>query len=265
MSWEKLKECASYCKECGIDFSSTPYSEAEAEELVSMGAPFLKIASMEINNLGYLGFLAGLKVPLVLSTGMADIDEVKRAVEVLRQAGCQDLALLHCVSIYPAEPSTIHLNNLLMLRREFPDCPVGFSDHTLGTEISVAATALGSSLIEKHLTLDKSKPGMDNNMAIEPDEMACLVAQCKRTASALGNYERVVSDLEIEQRKKMRRSVIAVRNLPAGHVLAPGDLAVKRPGDGIPADKLDGLTGKRLLRDVQADMLLSSEDIEQEA
>lgn len=260
LSLEGLKECAAFCKECGISFSSTPYSELEAEELVAIGAPFLKVASMEINNLGYLRFLAGLQVPLVLSTGMADMDEVKRAVDVLRQSGCKDLALLHCVSIYPAEPSTIHLNNIVMLRKEFPDCPIGFSDHTLGTEISVAATALGAAIIEKHLTLDKSKPGMDNNMAIEPDEISSLVTQCRHVAAALGSYERVVSDMEIEQRKKMRRSVIVVRDLQAGHILERCDLSVKRPGDGIPADKVDCLAGKRLLHDVQADTLLSPDD-----
>ena len=262
MSREKLCECAAFCRECGVSFSSTPYSEAEAEELVAMGAPFVKIASMDIDNIPYLRFVAGMGVPIVLSTGMADMDEIRRAVETLRGSGCRDLALLHCVSIYPADPSTIHLNNIPMLRGEFPDCPVGFSDHTMGTEISVAATALGAAIIEKHLTLDKTKPGMDNNMAIEPVEMARLVGQCRCAAAALGSSIRVVSELELGQRRKMRRSVVSVRDLPAGHVLGRGDIGVKRPGDGIPASRLEEMYGRRLSRDVQADMTLFPEDVE---
>lgn len=262
MSREKLGECAAFCKDCGIAFSSTPYSEVEAEDIVAMGAPFVKIASMDIDNLVYLRFVAGMGVPVVLSTGMAEMDEIRRAVDVLCDSGCHDLALLHCISIYPAAPSTIHLNNIPMLRAAFPKCPIGFSDHTLGSEIAVAATAIGAAIIEKHLTLDKSKPGMDNNMAIEPDEMTRLVMQCRNAASALGSFDRVVSDREHEQRRKMRRSVIAVRDLPAGHVLERGDLGVKRPGDGIPACQLEVMYGQRLVRGVQSDMTLFPGDTE---
>ena len=261
LSEDKLKECADYCKEVGIAFSSTPYSKAEVDALLNMGAPYIKIASMDINNYGYLKYIAETKAPIVLSTGMAEMNEVRKAVDIIKTAGNEKLALLHCISIYPAAANTIHLNNIPMLQNEFPDCPVGFSDHTLGTEIACAATTLGAAIIEKHLTLDKTKPGMDNNMAIEPDEMALLVKNCENVFEAMGAKTRIVSDAEYEQRKKMRRSVIAAKDLKAGTVLSLTDLAAKRPGDGISVDRLETLVGKTLKRDVEADTLLTPEDL----
>ena len=261
LSENELKECADYCKEIGISFSSTPYSEAEVDALLNMGAPYIKIASMDINNYGYLKYIAETKAPIILSTGMAEMDEVRKAVDVITTAGNDNLVLLHCISIYPAAADTIHLNNILMLQTEFPDCPIGFSDHTLGTEIACAATALGSAVIEKHLTLDKTKPGMDNNMAIEPDEMKILVRNCENVFEAMGSKTRIVSDAEYEQRKKMRRSVIAAKDLKAGTVLASADLAAKRPGDGISVDQMETLVGKVLKRDVEVDTLLLPEDL----
>ena len=260
LSEDKLKECAAYCKDVGIAFSSTPYSEAEVDALLNMGVPYIKIASMDINNYGFLKYIAETKAPIILSTGMAEIEEVKKAVEIIKTAGNERLALLHCISIYPAAANTIHLNNIAMLQSEFPDCPVGFSDHTLGTEIACAATALGAAIIEKHLTLDKTKPGMDNNMAIEPDEMAALVKNCANVYEAMGSKTRIVSGAEYEQRQKMRRSVIAAGDLKAGTVLSLTDLSAKRPGDGISVDQLETLVGKTLKHDVEADTLLKPED-----
>lgn len=261
LSEDELKECAAYCQEVGISFSSTPYSEAEVDALLNMGAPYIKIASMDINNYGYLKYIAETKAPIILSTGMAEMDEVRRAVDIIKTAGNDKLALLHCISIYPAAANTIHLNNIPMLQTEFPDCPVGFSDHTLGTEIACAATAFGAAIIEKHLTLDKTKPGMDNNMAIEPDEMALLVKNCENVFEAMGSKTRIVSDAEYKQRKKMRRSVIVNRNIVVGEILKKEDLGGKRPGNGIPIDKLETLIGKKAVREIEADTLLTQEDI----
>lgn len=262
LSKNELMECAAYCKEIGIEFSSTPYSTDEVDDLLSMGVPYIKIASMDINNYGYLKYIAETKVPIILSTGMAEIEEVHRAVDIIKTAGNNNLALLHCISIYPAAANTIHLNNIPLLQSEFPDCPVGFSDHTLGTEIACAATALGAAVIEKHLTLDKQKPGMDNNMAIEPEEMSLLVKSCNNVYEAMGSKTRIVSDAEYSQRLKMRRSVIASKDLPVGHIITLDDLAVKRPGTGIPADKKDMLVGKKLIRAVEADTLIAEDDFE---
>ena len=257
---EELKECALFCKDIDISFSSTPYSEAEVDSLLNIGVPYIKIASMDINNYNFLKYIARTKAPIILSTGMADMDEVRKAVNIIRNNGNDKLSLLHCISIYPVAVDKINLNNITMLQTEFPECPVGFSDHSLGTEIACAATALGVGIIEKHLTLDKTKPGMDNNMAIEPDEMMSLVRNCNNVYEAMGAKTRIVSAEEYEQRKKMRRSVIAAKKLKAGTVLTLMDLSAKRPGDGISVDRLEILVGKTLKRDVEADMVLTSED-----
>lgn len=262
LSEDQLKECASYCKEIGVAFSSTPYSEAEVDALLELGVPYIKIASMDINNYRYLKYVAETMFPIVLSTGMAEIDEIRKAVDIIKTAGNNKLILLHCISIYPAAAKTIHLNNIPLLQTQFPECPIGFSDHTLCSEIACAATALGSAVIEKHLTLDKTKPGMDNNMAIEPDEMTLLIKNCLNVYEAMGSKIRIVSEAEYEQRKKMRRSVITSRDLTAGSVISLSDLSAKRPGNGISVDQLEFLIGKTLKRDVEADTLLMPEDFE---
>ena len=263
LSQDQLREMAIYCKEQGIGFSSTPYSEPEVDFLADeCEVPFIKIASMEVNNFSFLTYIAKKGLPIVLSTGMAEIEEVKKAVKVIEDAGNKQICLLHCISIYPAEPTTINLNNIKMLRDLFPDYPIGFSDHTLGNEIACAAVAMGASLIEKHLTLDKAKMGMDNNMAIEPDEMKALVDNCHIVQKSLGSYDRVVREDEYAQRLKMRRSVIATQDLEVGTILDESMLGAKRPGDGIQLEEIPSLIGKRLMNAVKADCLISKEDIE---
>ena len=262
----QLMEVARYCKERGIAFSSTPYSEAEVDFLVDKcDAPYIKVASMDLNNYPFLEYIASRGVPIVLATGMGAMEEIRKAVKTVANTGNKNLCLLHCISIYPPEISTIHLNNILGLRNEFPDYPVGFSDHSLGTEMATAAVALGAAMIEKHFTLDRKKIGMDNQMATEPEEMAKLVQHCQNVHAALGNTERIVLPAEMEQRKKMRRSVIATRDLPAGTRLTKADLSAKRPGTGLPPEKINELIGKVLIRDVQADMLISDADFSQQA
>lgn len=263
LSPEELKGLAEYCREKGVDYCSTPYSREEVDFLLDKcGAPFVKIASMDSNNLAYLRYIARKGAPVVLSTGMSTLDEVKRAVDTIANAGNQQICLLHCISIYPPELDTIHLNNIIGLREAFPELPIGFSDHSHGVEMAVAATAFGAALIEKHLTLDSKKIGMDNQMATEPEEMKLMVNYCHNTHIALGNKERVVREAEQEQMKKMRRSLIVTKDLVAGHILTEEDLDAKRPGTGIPADKLDEMVGKKLVNNVEADTLLKIEDIE---
>src|SRR5574344_1592062 len=144
---DQLKVCASFCKENDIGFSSTPYSIAEVDTLLDFGVPFVKIASMDINNYEFIRYIANSGIPIVLSTGMAELAEIHKAVDVIKATANKNLALLHCISIYPSSPDLIHLNNIPMLQNEFPDYPIGFSDHTLGYEIACGATALGVSII----------------------------------------------------------------------------------------------------------------------
>lgn len=261
MSPEQLSELADYCRAAGVAFSSTPYSEAEVDFLVDK-APFIKIASMEINNYPFLEYIAKTSVPIVLSTGMADRDEIDRAVEVIERTGNRKLCLLHCISIYPPEIGEINLRNITGLMERFPEYPIGFSDHSLGTEMACGAIALGACLIEKHLTLDKTKIGMDNQMAIEPEEMAELVRQCRNVSTALGSTERTVLASELEQRKNMRRSLVYTRDISVGEVIALSDIAAKRPGTGFAPGEAGKFIGRRLARNVEADTLVMGEDIE---
>lgn len=260
-SEEQLMEVAKYSRERGIAFSSTPYSPAEVDFLVEKcDAAYIKVASMDLNNYPFLEYIARSGVPIVLATGMGTMEEIRRAVTTIEDAGNHKICLLHCISIYPPELSTIRLNNILGLRKEFPNCPVGLSDHSMGSEIATAAVALGAAMIEKHFTLDRTKIGMDNQMATEPEEMAQLVSNCQNVHIALGDTERIVLPAEMEQRKKMRRSVIAIRDLPAGTMLTKADLSAKRPGTGLPPEKINELVGKVLLRDVKADTLIFDSD-----
>lgn len=259
---DQLLELSRHCRELGVAFASTPYSRTEVDFLVAhCDVPFIKVASMELNNLPFLRHIARTNCPVVLSTGMGDIDEIHRAVDTIVNAGNSQLCILHCVAVYPTEVSNVRLQNILGLRNQFPDFPIGFSDHTVGVEIATAAVALGACLIEKHFTLDNSKIGMDNQMATEPDDMRLLVNSCRNVQAALGGLDRIVFAEEMAQRTKMRRSIIVTRDLASGAILTEKDLDAKRPGTGLAPAMIDELLGKRLVRDVRGDTLLSLSDI----
>lgn len=258
---EQLLEVAQYCTNHGISFSSTPYSKKEVDFLLEKAnAPYIKVASMDLNNFPFLEYIAKSGAPIVLSTGMSEIEEIQKAVEVIERAGNKNICLLHCISIYPPELSTIHLNNIAGLRKEFPNYPIGFSDHSIGTEIATASVALGAALIEKHLTLDRKQVGMDNQMASEPEELAQLVRHCNNVHVALGGTERVVLEAEKAQLLKMRRSVIINKDLRAGARLEFDDLDAKRPGTGLPPERIYDLVGKVLVCDKEADTIITEDD-----
>jgi sialic acid synthase SpsE len=258
----ELLEVARHSKDCGIAFSSTPYSRKEVDFLLEKcEAPYVKVASMDLNNYAFLEYIAKTGTPIVLATGMSNISEVRKAVATIEDSGCHNICLLHCISIYPPKIKTIRLNNILGLRQEFPDYPVGFSDHSLGIEMPVAAVTMGAAMIEKHFTLDKLELGMDNQIALEPVEMASLVQKCQDVQIALGSTERIVLADEMEQRKKMRRSIIATKDLKAGTKLKKEDMDVKRPGTGMPPEKIKSLVGKILIRDIEGDTLIFETDI----
>jgi N-acetylneuraminate synthase len=260
---DQLCELAQYCAQVGIDFSSTPYSNEEAEFLAKKcDVPFIKIASMELNNTPYLSYIGSLGVPLVLSTGMGNMEEIIRAVRTIEEAGNKQIAILHCVSVYPVAPSAIRLHNILGLRSEFPIYPIGYSDHSIGIEIPVAATALGACLIEKHFTLDSSKIGMDNQMASEPNSMANMIDACKRVHTSLGGTERILPDAERNQIPKMRRSLVAKKSLKSGHVLQVDDLDAKRPGTGIEPCEIHKIIGKKITTNLEADEIIPPDSVE---
>ncbi len=193
--------------------------------------------------------------PVVISTGMATLGEIEEAVEAVRAEGNEQIVLLHCVSIYPPEYGTIHLRNMATLQRAF-EAPVGFSDHTLGTAIPLAAIAIGACVIEKHFTLDQDMEGWDHAISANPEQLKTIVTEGRNIFAALGDTHRVVSPEEIEKRKKFRRSLVAKRPLERGHLLVESDLDAKRPGTGISPNELSYVLGRRLVCDVAADQVL---------
>ena len=216
---------------------------------------------MDLNNYNYLKYIASTGMPIVLSTGMSEINEIKKAVRTIEEEGNQNICILHCVSTYPPDLNTINLKNIIGLRKTFPNYPIGYSDHSEGVEIASASVAFGACMIEKHFTLDKTKIGMDNHMALEPNQMELLVKNCQNVRISLGNSERVVLKAEVEQRKQMRRSIVSKKDLKAGNKIKLDDLDTKRPGTGFPPQMIDELVGKILANDVKRDMLLSEDDI----
>lgn len=262
LSTEELKEMALYCCEKNIGFSSTPYSMSEVDFLVQeCNVPFIKISSMEINNPQYIRYIAEKNIPIVISTGMSDYEEIKKAVAVIEQTGNRKIILLHCVSVYPTPIDKANLNNIRALQKMFSNYPIGYSDHTLGDAASVIATTMGAAVLEKHITLDAKKIGMDNQMAMEPYDLKQLVYKCKSVSMSLGTEERNLQPEEIKQRVNMRRSVVVTRNLKAGEVIKEGDLDVKRPGTGIEPRFMSNYIGYTVNRDIEEDTLLRESDV----
>jgi N,N'-diacetyllegionaminate synthase len=192
---------------------------------------------------------------VVISTGMATLAEIEQAVETVRAEGNEQIVLLHCVSIYPPEYETIHLRNMRTMQEAF-GVPVGFSDHTLGAAISLAAIALGACVIEKHFTLDQDLAGWDHAISANPEQLQTIVAEGRNVFTALGGSKRIVSAAEMEKRKKFRRSLVARHKLDRGHLLTETDLDAKRPGTGIAPNEIAFVIGRRLASDVAADQVL---------
>jgi sialic acid synthase SpsE len=252
---EQHYELRDYCLDKDVDFCSSPFSETEADLLEKCNVPFYKVASMDINNFSLLTHLAEKGKPVILSTGMARLSEIDKAVELLTKKNCNDIALLHCISIYPPLYEDIHLNNITMLQQAF-GLPIGFSDHTIGFSIPLASVALGSCIIEKHFTTDKNLPGWDHEISADPYEMKIICVESEKISRSMGSFSRIVSEAEEQKKFKFRRSIVVTRDLSAGHVLTPADLTSKRPGTGISPDLMEHLIGKKLTADVSADTLL---------
>ena len=239
----------------GLVFFSTPFDEASADLLDGLGVELLKVPSGEVTNLPLLRHLAAKRRPVLLSTGMCTLEEVATAVDTLRAAGDPPLAILHCVSAYPAPAADTNLRAMDTLRARF-DVPVGLSDHTLGIEIALAAVARGAAVLEKHLTLDRTLPGPDHRASLEPADFAALVRGARAIEAALGDGVKRPMPSELDTRAVARRSLVAARALPAGHRLTRDDIAIKRPGTGIPPADVDRLVGRTLGRGLASDELL---------
>ncbi len=251
-------ELMAYSRQCGIMFLSSPFEEESADLLGGLDVPAFKIPSGEITNLCFLAHVARKRKPLIVSTGMATLDEVKTAVRTVEEAGNSELILLHCVSSYPANPADVNLRALHTLGDTFK-VPVGYSDHTLGTEVAVAAVALGACVIEKHLTLDRSLPGPDHRASLEPAEFTHLVRAIRVVEAALGHGRKEPAASESGIAAVARKSLVAARTIPAGSVLIEELIAVRRPGTGLAPEMKARVIGRRVIREIPAGSVLTLE------
>ena len=248
------------CDERGILFLSTPFDEESAGLLRDLGVPALKIPSGEVTNLPLVRHIGGLGRPVILSTGMASLCEVGRAVEALEAAGCPDLAILHCVSSYPAAPEDTNLRAMATLAETF-GVPAGLSDHSAGIEIPLAAAALGAAVIEKHVTLDKALPGPDHKASLDPAELKAMVAGIRKVEAALGDGVKQPRPAEADTRAVARRSLFLRAGLGAGEAILADHLVALRPAGGIPPDALETVVGRRAARDLEAGAMLRPGDL----
>ena len=237
-----FREIQAHCRRRGILFLSTPDEEQSADFLDRLGMPLLKVGSGELDNHRFLRHLAGKGRPIVLSTGMSELSEVEAAVAALGDA---PFALLHCVSDYPAAAADCNLRAMDKLAARFR-CPVGFSDHTMGLHIAVAAVALGACIVEKHLTLDCEMPGPDHRCSLPPTEFRAMVAAIRETESALGDGIKRPTASERATREIVRKKLVASRDLRAGEILRESDIDLRRSTGGLPACALHRTIGRRL-------------------
>jgi N,N'-diacetyllegionaminate synthase len=244
MSHAMHRELLDYCTHRSIFFLSTPFEEESADFLNSLHIPAFKIPSGEITNLPFLDHVARMLQPMIVSTGMSTLDDVSAAVACIRATGNERLALLHCVSNYPAAASDINLRAMDTLRETFA-VPTGYSDHTDGLEIAFAAVARGAQIIEKHFTLDRALPGPDHKASLEPAELTALVTGIRRIETSLGDGIKRCVDAEKSTAAVARKSIVANRDVAAGSILAREDLVIQRPGTGISPARLNAIIGRK--------------------
>lgn len=251
------RELAELCKAEGIGFVSTPFDLVSIDALAPLGMDYWKIPSGEITNLPYLRKIARQGGRVILSTGMSMLEEVEKAVEVLEAGGMkrEDIALLHCNTQYPTPMTDVNLRAMESLRKL--GCgAVGYSDHTVGIEVPVAATALGADIIEKHFTLDKTMEGPDHRASLDPQELAAMVSAIHNVSLALGSAEKRVSPSERPNIEVARKSIVAARDIKEGELLTEENITVKRPGSGLSPMLWDSVIGTRAKRDFDRDTLI---------
>ncbi len=257
-AWSALQ---AHARDRGIGFLSTPFDDRSADLLDALDVPAFKVGSGELTNLPFITRLAGRGRPMLISTGMADMVEVAAAVDAVRAAGDPPLGLFHCVSSYPAAAADANLRAIETLRRAF-GVPVGWSDHTPGIETALGAVAIGASLIEKHLTLDRDAAGPDHRASLEPDGFRALVAGIRSTEASLGDGRKRPVDAERDVAAVARRSLHWRRDLAAGATIGPDDLVALRPGTGLAPGRSTDLVGRRTASPVGGGQMVRGSDIE---
>lgn len=252
---EHFIELKKRCEELHIDFLSTPFDNESIDLLNEIGVDFWKIPSGEINNLPYLLKIAETHKPVILSTGMSDLNEVEYAVNLLRNNGVKELTLLHCNTEYPTPYEDVNLKAMQSMKERF-DVEVGYSDHTKGITVSLAAVALGASVIEKHFTLNRNLPGPDHKASMEPKELERLVKEIRIVEQAMGDGIKKVSNSERKNISIARKSIVAAENISQGDILTEKNITTKRPGNGISPTKWFEVLGTKAVKNFKKDELI---------
>ncbi len=257
---EMHRSLKSYCDERGVTFFSTPEDHSMVSLLDELGVPVFKIASLDVTYIDLVEAVAATGRPVILSTGMCYIGEVERALQTLHSHGIKDVALLHCTSNYPPRHEDVNLRAMETLSRAF-GTPVGYSDHTAGIGVSIAAVALGACIIERHFTLDRTLPGPDQRLSLTPEDFKLMAGEIRGVEKALGSQRKMPVANEMEMRRLHRRRLVASRNLSQGTVLQREDIACKCSEHGSEPHQLPLLIGARIDRDTPKDAPLSVEDV----
>lgn len=262
LSVEDHYELINYCKQKNIRFLSTAFDLESVNLLNELGIDLFKIPSGEITNLPYLKKIGALNKKVIVSTGMCVMDEISEAIKVLVEAGTlkEDISVLHCTTDYPTAMEDVNLNAMLSIQKQL-HLPVGYSDHTLGIEVPVAAVAMGATIIEKHFTLDKTLPGPDHKASLEPNELIAMVKAIRNIEVALGKFEKKPTENESKNILIARKSIHLSKKLTKGSILQESDLIMKRPGDGISPMLIDQVIGKSVNTDFDVEHKLSWENI----
>ena len=274
LPFEAFEELLSYCEERKIIFMSTPFDEESVDVLDRLGLSIFKIPSGEITNKPLIQHVASKKKVIILSTGMSHLGEVEKAIGWISKILAADkqsindmsthqpvkpLTLLHCVSNYPARAEDVNLNAIKTMEVAF-GLPVGYSDHTMGIEVAIAAVAVGARVIEKHLTLDRDMEGPDHKASLEPNELKTMVNAIRTIEKTMGDGIKRAAKSEIDTMNIARRSLVAARNIKAGEIVLANDIIIKRPGTGIPAEFKDIIIGMQLESDINVDSVIRWKD-----
>jgi N-acetylneuraminate synthase/N,N'-diacetyllegionaminate synthase len=255
---EYHKELQQYAKEKNIIFCSTPFSDSDVDFLDELGIPFFKIGSSDTNNLPLLKYIAEKNKPMIVSTGMSDMEDILEAVSIIRKSGNEDIVILHCTTQYPTPTYEVNLHAMLTMKEKC-DVLVGYSDHTKGIEVPIASVAMGACVIEKHFTLDKNMEGPDHKASLEPDELKEMVRMIRNIEKALGAKEKKPSEITMKVAEVAQKSIISNKDIKAGSVIKKEDLIIKRPGTGIEPKHLEDMIGKEALVDISKDSLIKWE------
>lgn len=252
LTQDDFRNIKEYCRSIGITFASTADDAESLDFLVSLGIPFIKIGSGEIGNISYLRYMGSKKMPIILSTGMSSLADIDISLQALREGGATDITLLHCTTSYPCTFENVNLNAMNTIHEAFK-LPVGYSDHTLGNTVAIAAVAMGAKVIEKHFTLDKNMEGPDHRASSNPEEFAEMVREIRNIEIAMGNGRKEATRVEKKISKVVLKRIVAKRPIKEKQIITEEDICVKRNDVGLSCDKWDIVVGTRARKNYEVD------------